>query len=374
MICSHCEFDNPELARYCMNCGHELERMPASERTNRRHSTFYRFARRLGNLDGDPTEFSLRRLMSQVFRRHSHKDAERLFIVGTALTTPRLDEVEDTWPKPWLFARVFLVFALCFLGLYVGFSMFMNLNFMPGLITIGSFMVPVTLLIFFWEMNAPQNIAFYKVIYMVFIGGVVSLVLSLFFYLGIHSGGPMSAGIVEETAKLLAVAFFLRERKHRYILNGMLIGAAVGTGFAAFETAGYAFTVALTGGLDQMYATIFWRGLLAPGGHVVWAALTGGALCMAKGSRKFRWRMVLDRRVLRMFIVVALLHALWNSPLGALTAVPYVQLGLTLLSWLIALSVMNLGLKEITVLKRENAIERFVPGSMEGRSGSGARI
>ncbi len=50
--------------------------------------------------------------------------------------------------------------------------MFENINFIPGLIVVNCFAVPFTTLIFFWEMNAPQNIAIYKIVYVVFIGGI----------------------------------------------------------------------------------------------------------------------------------------------------------------------------------------------------------
>ena len=47
----------------------------------------------------------------------------------------------------------------------------------------------------------------------------------------------MEAGVVEEVAKLLTVVVVMRSTRYKYILNGILFGATVGAGFAAFETA-----------------------------------------------------------------------------------------------------------------------------------------
>ena len=59
----------------------------------------------------------------------------------------------------------------------------------------------------------------------------------------------MEAGIVEEVAKLLTVVVIMRNVRYKYILNGILFGATVGAGFAAFETAGYALNEGFLQGL-----------------------------------------------------------------------------------------------------------------------------
>ncbi|WNQ13380.1 PrsW family glutamic-type intramembrane protease [Paenibacillus aurantius] len=325
-----------------------------------RHSAFYRMTHRdeEGVSHRETEELKRTNLFSEVFRRHTQEEAEKVFIVGTALTTPSLEEVAATWPKPWLFARVFLVAALSYLMLIAGLLLFGNLNFLPGLIVMGAFIVPFTILVFFWEMNAPQNIAIYKVVNVVFLGGILSLILALFLYQGFgDQDSVLVTGIAEEVAKVLAVVWFLRNRKYRYMLNGLLIGAAVGTGFAAFETAGYALRVALTSDLVSMLSTIFWRGVLAPGGHIVWAALAGAVLCQVKGSRPFEWTMLRDTRFVRMFVVVVLLHAAWDLPIANGFALPYVQIGLTVLSWAIALKIIRKGLKELADLRTEDVHE-----------------
>ncbi len=88
--------------------------------------------------------------------------------------------------------------------------------------------------------------AFFDVVKMFFIGGVAALVATLVIYSIIPVGklnyfNALLVGFIEETGKMIIVALFIRSLNSKYILNGLLIGAAVGAGFAAFESLGYAF-------------------------------------------------------------------------------------------------------------------------------------
>jgi|GEM_PF-1295036 len=328
-----------------------------SERTQNIFQNFSGHVHRAAGFDGQ-VEIRLRDLFSETFKKHTEEDAEKLFIVGTSSTTPTMDQLIDTWPKPWLFMRIFIIVAIGYFGFYLGFSLFQNLNLLPGLIMIGSFMVPLSLLVFFWEINAPQNIPIYRIVYFVLIAGLISLIIALFLFQTLGSLGQnvIFVGIIEETAKVLAILWCLRKRNYHFILNGLLVGAAVGTGFAAFESAGYALQGMLTD-MNTMMQTIHLRGLLAPGGHIVWAALEGAAICMVKGIQPWRWEMVKDMRFLRIFLITTTLHVLWNSPIsGVLFPVSYVIL--IVISWLIAFAMISVGLKEITTLKNRYIQER----------------
>jgi RsiW-degrading membrane proteinase PrsW (M82 family) len=152
-------YSNPDGVKFCLSCGEKFFKNNSSEDEN---SFFYEFAHyvdMLPNIERS-IEPKFHNIFSRVFRKHSELEAERLFIVGTALTTPKISEVKETWPKPWLFARVFIIALLIFAGFYTGVSYFGNWNFIPGVIIVGAFAVPFSTLMFFWEMNAPQNIAF----------------------------------------------------------------------------------------------------------------------------------------------------------------------------------------------------------------------
>ena len=159
----------------------------------------------------------------------------------------------------------------------------------------------------------------------------------------------MTTALIEEHAKVLATAYFIKEMKDkRYILNGLLIGGAVGAGFAAFETAGYI----LRNGGD----VAFWRALLAIGMHVSWAGVTGAAIMIVlkKNNNNFNWNLIWSGESLRFLILVILLHGLWNTIFFA-TALEYVKWGgLTIIIWLAIMIILNRGLKEVNELIRSN--------------------
>lgn len=348
MKCPHCDYTNREEVKLCLNCGHEFA---APNHSN--NSLFYEFSQLV---DGIPSTHrsvkpKFQNIFSRVFRNHSDVEAERLFIVGTSLTTPSIEEVAATWPKPWLFTRVFLIALIAYLGMFIGVSLFRNINFVPGLILVGAFAVPFTTLIFFWEMNAPQNIPIYKIVYVVFIGGILSLLLALVFYDILRNTiNPITTGMVEELSKVVAVIFFVRSLKYKYVLNGLLLGAAIGVGFAAFETAGYALRALLSNSYQMLYYTILWRSIFSPGGHVAWAALTGAALCMVQKDSKFHFNMLFKPIFILFFALVVSLHAMWDSPLFG--EYPVGQLILMILSWIIVFRMIKVGLKEIEEKKK----------------------
>ena len=172
----------------------------------------------------------------------------------------------------------------------------------------------------------------------------------------------MMTGLIEELAKILATGYFISKFKYkRYIFNGLLIGGAVGAGFAVFETAGYILRHGLVNGVDNIYGAsamlniIKLRGFLAPGGHVAWAAIEGAALMYVKGFEPLNKKHYNDKRFLLMCLIPILLHGIWDMPIPS----PYyiVQIILTVLAWIVIIYFINLGLKQIEEAK-EAGIKR----------------
>jgi RsiW-degrading membrane proteinase PrsW (M82 family) len=127
----------------------------------------------------------------------------------------------------------------------------------------------------------------------------------------------------------------------------MCLGAAVGAGFAAFESAGYAMNYLLTEGDSGMFNNLAIRGLLAPFGHVVWTAIAAGAVWRVKGDRPFSLEMLQDRRCFAPIVAVMVLHAIWNSPLPALLPFMLGYFALGAVAWTIAVGMMLSGLREL---------------------------
>ena len=70
------------------------------------------------------------------------EDIEEELIVGTSLTTPTLAQIPAGWPTPRIFWRILGGALATYFLLYLGIAQFQNVNFLPGLIVIGSFVVP----------------------------------------------------------------------------------------------------------------------------------------------------------------------------------------------------------------------------------------
>ena len=116
------------------------------------------------------------------------------------------------------------------------------------------------------------------------------------------------------------VAYYVKRNNIKYKLNGLLLGSCVGAGFAVFETAGYAFQTFLrSGDLTYMMHILFLRGVLAIGCHVVWAAISGFGLIVAKGDQPLQTNHFFSAKFLKFFILVAALHAIWDWSIPFIT-------------------------------------------------------
>lgn len=323
--------------------------------------------------DTSPLEgFSLGQMFSEVFKSRSHEEVEDYLVVGTAHTTPALANVATGWPKPWLFLRVLFFVAAVYLLFLISLPYFGNPRFIPGFIFIGSLAVPLATLILFFELNTPRNVSFYSLLMLIAFGGILSLIATSIAgqFQVLDWIGPPSAGIVEEFAKLATVVVVCRQVKHKYILNGMLFGAAIGTGFAVFESAGYAQDALIygiskmnnwnkffaAGGAGFLNTQILTRAWLSPFGHVVWTAIAAGALWRVKKEGVFHLGM-LNKTFWKTFSVPILCHMLWDSKAAMGIADPGIlNYGVTLIlgvvSWYVAFKLVQEGLKQVRAMQQ----------------------
>jgi len=236
-----------------------------------------------------------------------------------------------------------------FIFLYA-WEQFANLNLVPGLIVTGSFAVPFAVLILFFELNTPRNVSLFRVVQLVVLGGAIALLVSLFLYRAAPTRGlfgALTAGLVEESGKLAALLAFgnvFAITRYRYLLNGLLFGAAIGAGFAAFESAGYALRIGLLN-TDAMLANINVRGLLSPFAHVAWSAIAAGAYWRRRPRHDGPFATLGDRGFLTIFAVPVVLHAIWDLPFELPLLGKYLLLGAV--AWIVIISLVQGGLREI---------------------------
>ena len=339
--------------------------IPPLQQPNQTNTTVTHIRKGFTNFIGleELKDFKLSSIFSQVFKKHSLAEMEDQLITGTYNNTPALTDIETSWAKPWLFSRMLLISVAISVLMIIGYRTFENPNLVPGLMFIGSFAVPVSTLIFFLEMNAPRNISVFMVMALAFLGGVTSLFIALILFdkLDFLSNimHASAAGIIEESAKVLVVVLIVgRFTRYKWVLNGLLFGAAIGMGFAAFESAGYAYR---SESFDGMIDNLILRGLLSPFMHIVWTANASAALWLVKGDRKFSWNMLGDMRFLRVLFSSMILHMIWNAdftilPIPILIDIKYPILGV--IAWIICFRLVQAGLKQLNEARRAE-VERL---------------
>jgi RsiW-degrading membrane proteinase PrsW (M82 family) len=204
-------------------------------------------------------------------------------------------------------------------------------------------------------------------------------------------------GVVEETAKFAMVLLVMRSVRYKYELNGILFGAVVGAGFAAFETTFYglinSFLPTLVQGLQAggqggtvintavqaMAENLAVRGVLAPFGHVVWTAIAAGAFWRVKGAQPATVAMLSDPRFLKAFLIPVAMHTIWDLsvifPNSALVNSLPVELclwiGTGLTSWYVLFGMVQQGLSQVREEQKTQLQSTLV--SVEATLGLGAR-
>ncbi len=293
--------------------------------------------------------FTLKGFFSKVFSKHNSDEIEEVFTVGSIHTTPNLDISMAVFPTPWVFGRVLLGIIATYSLFWLGINIFGNPKLIPGLIFSGSFAVPIAVLVLFFEINTPRNVSITRVAEFFVLGGVVAILVSLIFFsttaLTDILGAP-AAGLIEENGKLIAIILgigMLPRDRPRYKLNYLLYGAAVGSGFASFESAGYALELSAKG--YDMLSVINLRALLAPFGHIVWSAIAAYAFYDARPDFKDVSSTLRSSKFNRLFLVSVALHFIWDMNFDLPFGLKY--LGLGFVAWVVIISLVQSGIGEI---------------------------
>ncbi|MBU3606805.1 PrsW family intramembrane metalloprotease [Polynucleobacter sp. MWH-Creno-3A4] len=356
-FCENCGLEIQIKESYCGNCGNKIEIRVSQKNTTFVGKLTHGVTNKL-ELD-DIQSFSIKELFSNALKRHSQDEVESALSVGTISTTPHLEESMTILPHPWMFSKFLFIYVTAFMIFLFLWNITENLNLIPALIMIGSFAVPISMVVFFFELNTPKNISIYKTIYAVFIGGAVAILFTLALYLitGLDGLlGPLGVGIIEELGKFAGVLFIMKkmgQKRYPYLLNALLLGAAVGAGFAAFESAGYAFNALYdlkhpeTLNFGMMFLNLFLRGFLSPFAHILWTAIAAAAFWMMREKRKLKDYSVNSRNPMRLLLLSIGLHFLWDLDFMEFMIK---DIALGVIAWIAVISIIQLGLKQIKII------------------------
>lgn len=191
----------------------------------------------------------------------------------------------------------------------------MNTNIYPSVIILGNFLIPVTYVTFFYERRTSTNVSMSNVAACFFYGGFLgtfaAAVIEPIFIRNINIYTAMVIGIIEEFVKVFGVLMILKKNRHKLEIDGIVLGAAAGMGFAAIESCGYAFTsfLATGGNFTALIYTINLRGILAPLAHGTWTAILTGVLFRERTPHNLR----VNLSVVWAYILVIILHGLWDG-------------------------------------------------------------
>lgn len=196
-----------------------------------------------------------------------------------------------------------------------------NPNLYPTVILIGNFLIPVVFVTFLYDHQHLSLLSTETIARSFGIGGILGVLgASVLEFLlirppsvpnqGLSLGSALLVGLIEEGCKIAAVMIMVRRMRHTSQIDGLLLGAAVGMGFAALESTGYAFSALLSQGhISASIISTVLRGLFAPFGHGVWTGILGAVLFRESGPRHFR----IDLPVILTYLLVSVLHGFWDG-------------------------------------------------------------
>jgi RsiW-degrading membrane proteinase PrsW (M82 family) len=196
-----------------------------------------------------------------------------------------------------------------------------NPNLFPIVVMLGSFLIPVTFVTFFYERRHLSKLSLSTTITGFVYGGILGVLaaslLEPIFIRRLDFSSTFVVGLIEEFAKILGVFLIARHQRHDQEMDGLILGAAAGMGFAAFESTGYAFTafMASGGSLSQTVSVTLLRGILSPLGHGVWTAILSSVLFRESHAHRF----LINWKVIGAYLLVSLLHGLWDGLPGLIT-------------------------------------------------------
>jgi len=230
--------------------------------------------------------------------------------------TPVSESVQNKPVKANAWLRILIVGFLFYIIAVVLLYLTANPNLFPTVVMIGSFLVPISYVAFFYERgHLTSNLTLSTTLICFVFGGILGVLaaslLEPIFIRKIDFVSTIAIGLIEEFTKILGVIIIARHRRHDSEMNGLILGAAAGMGFAALESTGYAFTsfLASGGSLDQTVIVTLLRSVLSPIGHGTWTAILASVIFRESVEGRFR----INFKVVGAYLLVSALHGLWDG-------------------------------------------------------------
>jgi RsiW-degrading membrane proteinase PrsW (M82 family) len=237
--------------------------------------------------------------------------------------TPVTETIQNKPAKANAWLKILLIGFLFYISSVVVLYLTANPNLFPTVVMIGSFLVPISYVAFFYERgHLSSHLTLSTTLICFVFGGILGVLaaslLEPIFIRRIDFVSTIAIGLIEEFTKILGVIIIARHRRHDSEMNGLILGAAAGMGFAALESTGYAFTsfLASGGSLNQTVIVTLLRGLLSPIGHGTWTAILASVIFRESVQGSFK----INFKVIGAYLLVSGLHGLWDGLPSVITA------------------------------------------------------
>ena len=262
--------------------------------------------------------------------------------------------------QPWLLILVSGI--LLFLFTQQALIITANPNYFPTLILLGSFVVPVAFVTYFYDYVRHREISMPLLTTCFVVGGILGSIAA-----GVLESAALTnsslvtmfgIGTIEELAKLVFPVAMYSGWRYRHEADGLLFGVAAGMGFAGLETMGYAMVTLFEtqGDITSLQQVLFLRGLLSPAGHAAW---TGFFCAVLWSEREKKGRAVINGKIIGAFLMVVVLHSLWNlaASFGGQASADVISTGGTSVLVVVSLTLLIRRYKEAKKALNNTAIQ-----------------
>jgi len=226
----------------------------------------------------------------EVFTDHRNKSRD---------SVPDASEDEPVVPTtyPWIFSR-FLAYSIAgfaIVMLYI--QVTQDFVLLPIAVFLGAAGFPVTIVLFLWECNFPNNITLRRLALGFILGGVgASMILGLLSTSAISASDAGRFVIVTATMAGMVVLAIVSARglTGAWLLNGAVLGSTVGAGFLVVERfwlwLGWGSEFFQLGFLVNLVVQYSWTGLV---NMPVWIAIAASGLWLASHTEgRITWAAV----------------------------------------------------------------------------------
>lgn len=341
---------------------------------------------------GSIKNFKWSSLLSGFADARSKEERDTTIMAGLPGHVPYEKDMVKEWEPPYLFFRMgilgLFIFVLVFLAQYM---LHWGNSLVIGVVP---FVVPITMLVFFWEMNIPRNISLLDSVGTMLFSGIACFFI-VYFAISLTNieYSDYLTPLIYGGTKLLLICVCLRKKSRGYGLNGILIGAAVGAGYSAIVTAekicNYTTYLSLSDGFIPQVLLLC---VFQFGSDIVWTATFGGALALSKGKERLSIKHLGNSLFIICFLGMYLVELLWKCDLTgffarfadsnvAVAIFNFLEVYqgryilLMILSWALFLLVARKCVIECyTIAENAKAEEKRLNANFEGKSGKSIEI